>query len=85
MATIEARKLEVGHGVKAPGAPAFSTIREVKELPEGIGVRLDWGAMLYEPREEVETGHNCLSCGGTKDVSRVIDGRWHVLTCEVCS
>ena len=82
---IAAKDLKVGQGVKAPGAPAFSTILEVKDLPEGIGVRLDWGALIYEPSEEVETGHNCPECHGTKQTSFVRDGKWHVERCGVCN
>jgi len=53
---ILASELREGYSVKAPGAPGFSTIRSVEDLTsttECIRVQLDWGAMDYQPEEEV--------------------------------
>jgi hypothetical protein len=86
VATVRAWQLEAGDGVKAPGAPAFSTIRSIEEEKDGrILARFGWGGLFYERNEKVETGHNCPNCGGTKDASYVENGAWHVVPCEVCS
>ena len=86
MTTIKAWQLEVGHGVKAPGAPAFSTIRSLEEERDGrILARFDWGGLFYERAEDVEIGRNCPNCGGTKQITFVKAKKMHVQPCEVCA
>jgi hypothetical protein len=50
---IRAGDLEVGLGVKAPGAPAFSIIRDVDCGYEEITASLDWGQLAFDAMELV--------------------------------
>lgn len=53
MKQVLATELREGYGVKAPGAPAWSTIRNVEETTGGVTVTLDWGTMVYDADEKV--------------------------------
>lgn len=53
---VLASELKEDQGIKAPGAPAFSTIRAIEDMVETtecIRVQLDWGAMHYTPDKQV--------------------------------
>jgi hypothetical protein len=55
--TIAASSLRKGFRVKAPGAPAWSTIRgvDVDAPARGkITARFDWGALIYDEDEDAE-------------------------------